>query len=145
MGQGACCAVACVGGSSTGGIWCVGCPVTDAAEEPLYVITLSPFSRHLLATHRRRPRTSWDQEDLADRLAMLERRLRFGRLRQWVLAEDVDLQLAAPDPAKDVARPLLELWARRRVRAEIHPGEVEAAFGAEQAGVDRPIGPLACP
>jgi len=40
---------------------------------------------------------SWDQEDLANRLTVLERRLRFGRLRQRVLAADVDFQLAASD------------------------------------------------
>ena len=35
--------------------------------------------------------TSWDQEDLANRLTVLERGLRLGRLCQRVLAEDVDL------------------------------------------------------
>jgi hypothetical protein len=33
---------------------------------------------------------SWDQQDLANCLAVLERGLRFGRLRQRILAEDVD-------------------------------------------------------
>src|SRR5438876_9471634 len=80
---------------------------------------------------------SWDQEDLANRLAVLERGLRFARLRQRVLAVDVDLQLTAPDPAKDVARACLELLACRRVRAEIHSGQIEAALGAEQARVHR--------
>src|SRR3989442_15929322 len=50
---------------------------------------------------------------------------------------DVDLELTAPDPIKNVARAFLEFLARRRVRAEIHPGEVETALGTEQARVDR--------
>src|SRR2546428_12733679 len=82
-------------------------------------------------------RVSWHQEDLAYRLTVLERSLRFGCLCQRVLAVDVDLQLTAADPIKDVTRACLELLARRRVRAEIHPGEVEAALGAEQARIDR--------
>src|SRR5437870_269207 len=77
------------------------------------------------------------QEDLAHRLTLLECRLRSGCLSQRVLAMDVDLQLTAADPIKNVARAFLELLARRRVRAEIHPGEVEAALGTEQARVDR--------
>src|SRR5262245_33974454 len=74
---------------------------------------------------------SWYQEDLANRLAVFERRLRFGRLRQRVLAADVDLQPTTTHPVKNVTRAFLKLLARRRVRAEIHSGEVEAALVAE--------------
>src|SRR5262245_4417962 len=43
------------------------------------------------------------QEDLAHRLALLECRLRFGCLCQWILAPDVDFELTARDPCKNVA------------------------------------------
>src|SRR5215470_20138383 len=67
---------------------------------------------------------------------MFECRLRSGCLCQQVLTVDMDLELTAPDPIKNVARAFLEFLARRRVRAEIHSGQIEAALSAEQARVD---------
>src|SRR5262249_53396224 len=85
---------------------------------------------------RRSLRVLWYEEDLANRLAVLERRLRLGRLRQRILAVDMDFQPTTPHPIKNLAGAFLELEARRRIGAEIHPGEIEAALGAEQARID---------
>src|SRR5215510_504758 len=76
------------------------------------------------------------QENLTHRLALLQCRLRSICLCQRVLTVDVDLELTTPNPCKNVARAFLEFLARCRIRAEIHPGKVEAALGAQQTCVN---------